>query len=81
MTPEVLAQIENWAPFVAQIGFPSVVAVLMLTRFDSRLGSIEHRLVGVQRTLLIELLSRETISLQAKTMARQELEKLDNRKK
>jgi hypothetical protein len=45
-------------------------------KVDTRLGRIEHRLVGVNRTLLIVLLSRETLSPQAKQMAHEELSKV-----
>lgn len=72
-----IAQIAEWAPLVGQIGFPVVVAFILLTRFDTRLSNIEHRLVGLQRVLLIELLSRESLSIMSKTMAREELDKLN----
>ena len=44
-------------------------------RVDGRLASIDHKLVGLNRTLLINLLSKDDLSFQAKRMAETELEK------
>lgn len=70
----VVAQLEDLKPWF-QYGLAGVVIFFLMQKVDTRLGRIEHKLTGLNRTLLIELLSRESLSFQAKKMAEAELEK------
>ena len=73
---QIAAQIESYKPWF-EYGLAGCIIFYLMHFIDKRLGRIEHRLSGLQRTMLIELLSRDSISIQAKAMAREELSKIN----
>lgn len=83
MSPHAfLAELVNDYPALytsGPLGVFSLFSGWLMWRVDSRLGSIEHKLVGLNRTLLVDLISRESVGIQAKALARQELENLSSK--
>ena len=77
----ILAQLVNEYPLLYTYGPMGIFAAYFMLKIDPRLASIEHKMVGLNRTMLIELLSRESISVAAKAAAREELEKLNTPRK
>jgi len=77
MTLFYIAQLVEPYELFFRYGLLGVIVGWILFRLEGRMASIEHKLIGLNRTLLIELLSRETISFMAKKMAEAELEKLN----
>ncbi len=81
MTPDLAAQIQDFEPFVTW-GLAGIIILWFLWRVDGRLMALEkainhnsHKLTGITRAMLIELLSREESSVAAKAAAREELAK------
>ena len=75
MTLQTLAaQITDYQP-VLNFGLAGALAFYLLHVVVKRLDRIDHRLVGVQRVLLINLIASESTSVAGKAAARQELEK------
>lgn len=73
------AQVQEYEPFM-RYGLLGIMIAWVLVKLDRRLESLEnsmkantHKVTGLSRTLLIELLSRENVSIQAKAAAREEL--------
>jgi hypothetical protein len=82
----LLAQLASENPVLYQWGPLGVLSGVLTWLVKAELREIrmairegdektQHKIVGLNRTLLIELLSRENLNIQAKVMARQELEK------
>jgi len=78
-TPEILAQLEDYKPLL-NYGLAGVFMAWLMWRVDGRLMSIEkainhnsHKMTGITRAMLIELVGRETTSVAAKAAAREEL--------
>ncbi len=76
--PMIGAAIEAAEPetFV-KYGLLGTVIYFLMIKADKRLNGIEHKIGGLNRTLLIELLSRPGTTPQGKKAAREELKKLD----
>lgn len=72
--PYIIAQLDDLKPWF-QYGLAGVIIAYLMVRVDGRLAKIDHRLVGLQRTMLLELLSRENLSHKARNMASSELKK------
>ena len=70
----LIAQVE--AESLARYGILGCVLAWFMFRADKRLGGIEHKMAGLNRTMLIEILSRPTTSEKAKQMCRDELKKV-----
>lgn len=75
---QLAAQIESYQP-VLNFGLGAAMAFYLLHVVVKRLDKIDHRLVGLNRVMLIELIGRESLSVAAKAQAREELEKLNFR--
>ncbi len=77
----IAAQIETYEPFM-RYGLLGVIIGWVLLKVDKRLDSIEkaiqgnsHKITGLNRVLLLEMLSRDNLSIQTKVLAREELAK------
>jgi hypothetical protein len=75
----VLSQLGEGADVeaLAKYGLLGVVLAWFMIKADKRLGGIEHKMVGLNRTMLIEILSRPTTSERSKQLCRDELRKID----
>lgn len=80
---QLSSQVQLYEPFM-RYGLLGAVLSWFMFKMDGRLERIEkaivsntHSVTGFKRTMLIEIISRETISLTAKQMAKEELEKSD----
>lgn len=62
---------------LARYGLLGVVLWWFMLKADKRLAGIEHKMEGLNRTMLIEILSRSGTSLAARQMAVKELRKID----
>ncbi len=62
---------------IARYGLAGAVIYFLMVKADKRLSGIEHKIVGVNRALLIELLSRPGTTPQGRRAAREELKKID----
>jgi len=71
----VLAQAEVQS--VAQYGVLGAVLGWFMLRAEKLLQSIEHKIVGMNKTMLIWLLESQSTSPRAKQACREELRKLD----
>lgn len=71
----VLAQAEVQS--IAQYGVLGAVLAWFMARSEKMLASIEHRIVGMNKTMLIWLLESQNTSPRAKQACRAELRKLD----
>ena len=71
----ILAQAEVQA--VAQYGVLGAVLAWFMLRSEKLLTRIEHKIVGMNKTMLIWLLEAPATSQTAKRMCREELRKLD----
>ena len=61
---------------MTRYGLLGIVLGWFMLRADKRLAGIEHKMGGLNRTMLIEILSRENVSKQAKAECRRELRKV-----
>ena len=88
MTPNIASYIMAFIPFLSQLGdkldpeqitrygLLGCVLAWFMFRADRRLAGIEHKMGGLNRTMLIEILSRPTTSERAKIECRNELRKV-----
>lgn len=75
--PVVSAMVEGADPeSIARYGILGAVLAWFMFRADKRLGGIEHKMTGLNRTLLIEILSRPGTSGIAKRAVREELRRV-----
>lgn len=77
---QIAAEISPYEPFL-RYGLLGLVVGWILLRLETRLDGISHKIIGLNRTLLIDLIARESVSVAGKAMARQELEKLNSPRK
>lgn len=78
-----LAQIAADNP-LASFGLAGIVIAWLFWFFDKLRNEIKllaHRIDGLTRAMLIDLVSRDGIGIHAKAMAQQELEKIEARAK
>lgn len=73
---QLAAKSDNLEPF-AQYGLLGLILAWFMMKADKRLGGIEAKMVGLNRTMLIEVLSRPTTTERGKKMCREELRKID----
>lgn len=81
MTMTTLAQVAVDNP-LATFGLAGLVIGWMMIFIDklrSELRTLSHRIDGMTRALLIDLISRDSIGPLAKQMAREELAKIEAR--
>lgn len=71
----LLAQAEVQS--IAQYGVLGAVLAWFMVRSEKLLERIEHKIVGMNKTMLIWLLESQTTSPRAKTACKEELRKLD----
>lgn len=71
----IIAQAE--VQTVAQYGVLGGVLAWFMIRAEKLLTRIEHKIVGMNKTMLIWLLEAPTTSVLAKRMCKEELRKLD----
>jgi len=75
--PVVIATLEGADPeSIAKYGVLGAVLAWFMFRADKRLGGIEHKMVGLNRTMLIEIMSRPGTSPAAQKLCREELRKV-----
>ncbi len=60
----------------ARYGLLGAVLAWFMVRADKRLGGIEHKMAGLNRTMLIEILSRPSTTERAKQACRDELRRV-----
>lgn len=60
---------------LARYGLLGIVLGWFMLRTDKRLAGIEHKLTGLHRTMLIELLTRPNLPIAARSEVRRELRK------
>jgi hypothetical protein len=77
MLPLFTALVEGLDPdSVARYGLLGAVLGWFMLRADKRLAGIEHKMGGLQRTMLLEILSRPTTSVRARQLCQEELRKV-----
>lgn len=64
---------------VEKYGILGLVLAWFMLRADKRLAGIEHKIGGLNRTMLIEILSRPSTGEKARQACREELRKVDPR--
>ena len=74
-TVELIAQADTET--LAKYGLLGVVLAWFMWRADKRLGNIEHKITGLNRTLLIEMLGRIHLTENARKLALRELQRTD----
>lgn len=78
---QILAQVAETNP-LATFGLAGVVIGWMMWFFDklrSEIKTLTHRIDGLTRALLIDLVSRDNIGPHARQMAQTELTKIEER--
>lgn len=78
-----IAQVAADNPLTS-FGLAGIVIAWLFWFFDKLRGEIKmlaHRIDGMTRALLIDIISRDGIGVHAKVMAQQELEKIEARTK
>lgn len=77
-SPFLVGIIEQASPdALARYGLFGIVLAWFMFRAEKRLSGIEHKMGGLNKTMLIEIMSRPTTSVRAQRLCKDELRKID----
>ena len=62
---------------LGEYGLFGIILGWFMFRHDKRLAAIEHRMTGLNRTMLVEILSRPSTNPHTRRVALEELRKVD----